>query len=235
MAKTKFGVVVFPGSNCDHDTEYVCNSFSNSEAKLIWHQESDLQGADVMVLPGGFSYGDYLRAGAIAKFSPVMKEVIRFANEGRPVIGICNGFQVLLETGLLEGAMMHNTSRRFICKFVHLKVSNNQTIFTNQYDKDAVVSIPIAHGEGNFFASEETLARLQEKEQIVFQYSDKVGNISQDANPNGSQLNIAGIINEKGNVLGMMPHPERAADAALGSCDGKKVFESILTNFVEAV
>ncbi|ACF12681.1 phosphoribosylformylglycinamidine synthase I [Chloroherpeton thalassium ATCC 35110] len=235
MAKTKFGIVVFPGSNCDHDTEYVCNAFPNAEAKLIWHQESDLQGADVIVLPGGFSYGDYLRAGAIAKFSPVMQEVIRFAGEGRPVIGICNGFQVLLESGLLEGAMMHNKSRRFICKFVYLKVANNQTLFTSKYEKDAVVRIPIAHGEGNFFASEATLSRLQENEQIVFQYCDKAGQLSEAANPNGSCLNIAGIVNEKRNVLGMMPHPERASDAMLGSTDGSKVFESILNNFVEAV
>lgn len=233
MPKLKFGVVVFPGSNCDHDTEYVCNSFPDSEARLIWHQDHDLQDADVIVLPGGFSYGDYLRTGAIAKFSPVMNEVVRFANAGNPVLGICNGFQVLLECGLLEGAMMHNRNQKFICKHVSLKVTSNKTIFTSDYEQGQVIRVPIAHGEGNYYASPETLDRLQQNDQIVFQYCDKNGNVTDEANPNGSLLNIAGITNARRNVLGMMPHPERACDPVLGSTDGKKVFESIIRSLVE--
>lgn len=233
MSKLKFGIVVFPGSNCDHDTEYVCNSFPGAEARLIWHQDHDLQDADVIILPGGFSYGDYLRSGAIAKFSPVMNDVVRFANAGNPVLGICNGFQVLLETGLLDGAMMHNNNQKFICKFVSLKVTSNKTLFTSGYKQNDVVRIPIAHGEGNYYASAETLQRLQDNDQIVFQYCNRDGNVTEAANPNGSLLNIAGITNARRNVLGMMPHPERACDPVLGSTDGQKLFESIIHNLVE--
>ncbi|MBC8043498.1 MAG: phosphoribosylformylglycinamidine synthase subunit PurQ [Rhizobacter sp.] len=228
----KFGIVVFPGSNCDHDGEVVCNALPDAEARLIWHRESDLQQSDVILLPGGFSYGDYLRTGAIAKFSPAMTEVVRFAGQGGLVLGICNGFQILQESGLLEGAMMRNINRKFICKFVSLKVANNNTLFTSGYGKDEVIRIPIAHGDGNFTADAETLRQLQENNQVVFRYCDHTGDESSEANPNGSLYNIAGIINRRGNVLGLMPHPERACDALLGSTDGQKLFESLVRNVV---
>jgi phosphoribosylformylglycinamidine synthase len=231
MSNPKFGVVIFPGSNCDHDSYYVVKKILNREVKFIWHQETSLDDTDVIILPGGFSYGDYLRSGAIARFSPVMNAVTDFAKKGGIVIGICNGFQILLEAGLLPGAMMKNNSLKFICKFVNLKVANNDTPFTNKLEKDEIINIPIAHGDGNYFASEDTIKELQDNNQIVFQYCDKNGNISDEANPNGSLLNIAGIINKQKNVLGMMPHPERASDKVLGYTDGYKIFDSIINYF----
>lgn len=234
MSKIKFGIVVFPGSNCDHDTEYVCNNFPESEAVLLWHKDSDLQQCDVVILPGGFSYGDYLRAGAIAKFSPIMNEVIKFANQGYPVLGICNGFQVLLECGLLQGAMMHNRTHRFICKMVHLKTTNTQTLFTSEIQATEILRIPIAHGEGNFEASPETIRHHLEHNNIIFQYCNPEGRVVEEANPNGSIQNIAGLSNDAKNVLGLMPHPERACESVLGSTDGEKIFKSIIKNLIEA-
>jgi phosphoribosylformylglycinamidine synthase len=234
MQKVKFGIVVFPGSNCDHDTEYVCNTFPESEAVLLWHKDTDLQNCDVVILPGGFSYGDYLRAGAIAKFSPIMNEVIAFAAKGYPVLGICNGFQVLLECGLLQGAMMHNKSHRFICKTVNLKTTNTQTRFTSEINPSEVLRIPIAHGEGNYVADQATIEHHQEHNNIIFQYCDLQGQVLESANPNGSIQNIAGICNDTKNVLGLMPHPERACDPVLGSTDGIKIFQSIIKSLIEA-
>ncbi|MGA9120934.1 MAG: phosphoribosylformylglycinamidine synthase subunit PurQ [Bacteroidota bacterium] len=228
----KFGVVVFPGSNCDHDAYYAAKKVFGQEAEFLWHKEADLKGADVIVLPGGFSYGDYLRCGAIARFSPVMKEVVRFAQAGGTVIGICNGFQILLESGLLPGVLLRNASLRFACKYVSLRVENASTRFTNSCAKGEVLRIPIAHGDGNYFTDQATLEHLNEREQIVFRYCDEQGNITDGANPNGSLQNIAGIVNERGNVLGMMPHPERASDPALGHTDGRKIFHSILNEFI---
>jgi phosphoribosylformylglycinamidine synthase len=227
-----FGVVVFPGSNCDHDAYHVVKHVLDCEARFIWHKESALGDVDAIILPGGFSYGDYLRTGAIARFSPVMQEVVKFANDGGPVIGICNGFQILLECGLLPGAMLRNRSLQFVCKHVYLRVANTQTQFTSQYPAGSVIHIPVAHGEGNYFADEDTIRTLQEHDQIVFQYADSAGVVADEWNPNGSLLNIAGIINRRGNVLGMMPHPERAADPALGSIDGRPLFESIVRSIV---
>jgi phosphoribosylformylglycinamidine synthase len=232
LSTPTFGVVVFPGSNCDHDAYHVVKHVLGCEARFIWHKESALGNVDAIILPGGFSYGDYLRTGAIARFSPVMQEVVKFANDGGPVIGICNGFQILLECGLLPGAMLRNRSLQFVCKYVHLRVANTQTRFTSQYPAGSVVRIPVAHGEGNYFADDETIRSLQEYNQIVFQYADSDGVVADEWNPNGSLLNIAGIINRRGNVLGMMPHPERAADPALGSVDGRPFFESIVRSIV---
>ena len=232
LSTPTFGVVVFPGSNCDHDAYHVVKHMLGCEARFIWHKESALGNVDAIILPGGFSYGDYLRTGAIARFSPVMQEVVKFANDGGPVIGICNGFQILLECGLLPGAMLRNRSLQFVCKYVHLRVANTQTRFTSQYPAGSVVRIPVAHGEGNYFADDETIRSLQENNQIVFQYADSDGVVADEWNPNGSLLNIAGIMNRRGNVLGMMPHPERAADPALGSIDGRRLFESIVHSIV---
>ncbi len=228
MSRVRFGVVVFPGSNCDHDAHYVAGDVMGQEARFIWHKEGSIGDVDVVILPGGFSYGDYLRCGAIARFSPVMKDVVRFANAGGRVIGICNGFQVLTEAGLLPGVLLRNESLRFICRSVHLRVENARTDFTNACRAGDVLEIPIAHGEGNYFADADTIHRLEDRNRIVFRYCEPDGTISAAANPNGSISNIAGIINEGGNVLGMMPHPERAADPALGHTDGRKVFDSIL-------
>lgn len=230
--KPKFGVVVFPGSNCDHDAYYSLSKILNYDVDFLWHKDEDLKGSDVIVLPGGFSYGDYLRTGSIARFSPIMNFVIDFAKNGGIVIGICNGFQVLLEAGLLPGVMVKNKSLKFVCKEVYLKVENKETAFTNavKNGKD-VLNIPVAHGEGNYFADDETLKQLQENNQVVFRYSDKTGNINDEANPNGSSLNIAGIISKDGNVLGMMPHPERHCDPVLGKTDGEFIFKSI-ANFI---
>ena len=224
----KFGVVVFPGSNCDHDAYHAAKHILGQEAVFLWHKEADLRGADVIVLPGGFSYGDYLRCGAIARFSPVMKEVVRFAGAGGTVMGICNGFQILLEAGLLPGVLLRNASLRFVCKYVRLRVDNPSTRFTQACRPGEILSIPIAHGEGNYFADGETLKRLEGEGRVVFRYVDAAGNATAEANPNGSLGNIAGIINEGGNVMGMMPHPERAADPLLGHTDGQKVFLSLL-------
>ena len=232
MAKIKIGVVVFPGSNCDHDAHYVAETIMKQDARLIWHKEGSIGDVDVIILPGGFSYGDYLRCGAIARFSPVMKDVVRFANNGGLVIGICNGFQVLTEAGLLPGVLLRNKSLLFICKFLHLRVENANTKFTNKCVPGEVLEIPIAHGEGNYFTDPDTLKQLEDNQQVVFRYSDRLGNITDESNPNGSINSIAGIINEAGNVLGMMPHPERASDPVLKHTDGRKIFESIIQSFV---
>lgn len=229
-----FGVIVFPGSNCDHDAYHALAHVMNADAKFFWHKDTDLSGMDFLLVPGGFSYGDYLRSGAIARFSPVMKAVSEFALKGGPVLGICNGFQILLEAGLLPGAMLHNKNLQFICKQVHLRCENNNTLFTNSLDSEEVIQIPVAHGEGNYFTDEDTLKELRDNNQIVFRYSDADGNITPEANVNGSIDNIAGICNKRGNVMGMMPHPERAVEAKLGSEDGKKIFESILNHFAIA-
>ena len=224
----KFGVVIFPGSNCDMDMVYVLETIMEQEVVKLWHKDTDLQEVDFIILPGGFSYGDYLRSGAIAKFSPIMKEIIGFANAGGYVMGICNGFQILTESGLLPGALLHNTSHKFICKNVYLKAITKDTLVTNSY-ADSAIKIPIAHGEGKYFADESTLQSLIQNDQIIFKYCDENGNFTAAANPNGSLLNIAGICNADRNVFGMMPHPERAADSELSNQDGKILFESILS------
>jgi phosphoribosylformylglycinamidine synthase I len=230
--KVKFGVVVFPGSNCDHDAYHVCKHVMQQEAEFLWHKESDLKDSDVIILPGGFSYGDYLRCGAIARFSPVMKEVVRFASQGGTVLGICNGFQILVEAGLLPGVLLRNASLRFVCKFVNLRVENSNTRFTNHTNPGEILSIPIAHGEGNYFTDSETLDTLESNNQIIFRYCNRAGEISDDSNPNGALSNIAGIINEQGNIMGMMPHPERASDPLLRYEDGQKIFKSIIDHIL---
>ena len=227
--KPKFGVVVFPGSNCDHDAYYSVKKILNYDAEFLWHKENDLKNSDVIILPGGFSYGDYLRTGAIARFSPIMNSVIEFANNGGIVIGICNGFQILLEAGLLPGTMQQNESLKFICEDVHISVQNKNTIFTKAIESDTI-KIPIAHGEGNYFADENTLKELEDNDQIVFKYSSKDNDTDVIYNPNGSKLNIAGITNKNKNVLGMMPHPERSCDPILRKTDGQKIFKSIAEN-----
>jgi len=224
----KFGIVVFPGSNCDHDCYHVVKNVLGQEAEYIWHKETQINGFDCLILPGGFSYGDYLRTGAIAKFSPVMKGVKEFADSGGLVIGICNGFQILVEAGLLPGVLMRNRDLKFICENRYLKVENRDIPFTRLYNKGEVINVPIAHADGNYFADDQTLKRLQDNGQIVFRYCDADGNTTEEANPNGSLLNIAGVCNEKRNVLGMMPHPERCAEEIMGNTDGKKIFESLL-------
>jgi phosphoribosylformylglycinamidine synthase subunit PurQ / glutaminase len=215
----KFGIVVFPGSNCDHDAYHVVKHVLGQDAVFLWHKDRDLQGADAIVLPGGFSYGDYLRCGAIARFSPVMDEVSAFARKGGRVLGICNGFQVLTEAGLLPGALLQNASRKFVCKKVPLRVENVATPFTRSYSKGQRVSMPVAHGDGNFYLDDEGLKRLEGEGHVVFRYLD---------NPNGARNDIAGITNARGNVLGLMPHPERASEALLGGEDGRLLFESLV-------
>lgn len=225
----KFAIIVFPGSNCDHDMYHALVKVLGVGADFVWHGQGSLDGYDAVVLPGGFSYGDYLRAGAIARFSPIMQEVVRFARNGRPVLGICNGFQILTESGLLPGALLRNENLRFICKQVFVRTENNRTRFTNRLTSGQVLKIPIAHGEGNYFIDQAGLQQLRDNNQIVFRYSTAAGDIDDQANPNGSVNNIAGIINTSGNVLGMMPHPERAMEQLLGSVDGRLIFESLLT------
>ena len=225
--RMKFGIVVFPGSNCDMDMMYVLETIMKQEVVKLWHKDTDLQEVDFVILPGGFSYGDYLRSGAIAKFSPIMKEIIGFANAGGYVMGICNGFQILTESGLLPGALLHNTTHKFICKNTFLKANTKNTLVTNKYGNGAI-KIPIAHAEGRYFADEKTLKALVDNDQILFKYCDKDGSITEDANPNGSLMNIAGVCNKERNVFGMMPHPERASDGALNNQDGRLLFESIL-------
>ncbi len=224
----EFGVVVFPGSNCDRDCYWVVKDVLGYPCHYIWHEERNLDGIDCVILPGGFSYGDYLRAGAIAKTSPVMTAIREFSERGGLVIGICNGFQILLESGLLPGAMLRNRGLRFICEYVYIRVENDNTPFTLLCRKGEVLKIPIAHMDGNFFVDNDTLERLIENKQVVFRYSSKDGVVNDDYNPNGSVYNIAGIVNEKGNVLGMMPHPERASESILGSTDGLKILGSIV-------
>ena len=225
----KFGVVIFPGSNCDKDMIYVLSNILKQEVVELWHKDRDLKQCDFIILPGGFSFGDYLRSGAIAKFSPIMQEIITFANNGGYVLGICNGFQILTESGLLPGVLMHNNSHKFICKNIFLKTISKNTKITNRY-KDEAIKIPIAHGEGKYFADEKTLQSLAENDQILFKYSDMNGKINSESNPNGSSNNIAGVCNENRNVFGMMPHPERASDIELKNTDGLTLFKSILEN-----
>jgi phosphoribosylformylglycinamidine synthase subunit PurQ / glutaminase len=224
----KFGVIVFPGSNCDRDITMVTNGILEQPTRMIWHKETDIDDIDVIVIPGGFSYGDYLRCGAIARFSPVMKSIVTHAEAGKLVLGICNGFQVLTEVGLLPGALIRNKDMHFICDRVPVRVENNHSIWTKDYQTKEVVNFPIAHGEGNYYADEITLNQLEDNEQILFRYCSQTGEINNTSNPNGSCSNIAGITNKKGNVLGMMPHPERASDIALGATDGKALFAGLL-------
>ena len=228
----KFGVVVFPGSNCDHDTFYTFQNILEQEVVELWHKDTDLHGVDGVILPGGFSYGDYLRSGAIARYSPIMERVIEFADRGGFVFGICNGFQVLCETGLLPGALLHNDNQKFICKNIHLMVDNNHNTLTKDLDKQTPLKIPVAHGEGRYFAKQSTLQDMRMNGQILFRYANQYGEITNDANPNGSLENIAGICNKNKNVFGMMPHPERAADEMLGNTDGKRILDSIINNLL---
>lgn len=223
MSKAKIGVVVFPGSNCDHDAYNVCKHVLNADTKFLWHKDGSIEDRNVIILPGGFSYGDYLRCGAISRFSSIMTDVIRFANNGGIVMGICNGFQVLCESGLLPGALLRNENLKFICKTVSLKVENNKSIFTGKYDIKENIYIPIAHGEGNYYCDDNTLSELISNNQILFSYNE---------NPNGSMNNIAGIQNKSRNVLGMMPHPERASEKTLGNDDGKRLFESVIESIL---
>jgi len=224
----KFGVVIFPGSNCDHDTLYVLRDVSKQDAIFLWHKEHDLKNVDCVILPGGFSYGDYLRSGSIAAFSPLMQEVKEFASRGGLVLGICNGFQVLLELGLLPGAMLRNKNLKFLCQYVHLRVDNTDTPFTNIAKRGQVLRIPIAHYDGNYYSSPETIREVKKNNQIVLRYCDARGRLNDEANVNGSLECIAGLINKAGNVMGMMPHPERASEALLGSEDGLIIFESLI-------
>ena len=222
----KFAVIVFPGSNCDHDAYHAVRHVLGQDAAFVWHKETSLGGADVVVLPGGFAHGDYLRTGAIARFSPIMREVQRFAGTGGPVLGICNGFQVLLEAGLLPGAMLRNRSVRFQCEHVFVRVEQTDTPFTNACRSGQILRIPIAHGEGNYYAEPDVIEKLEKNRRVIFRYTTADGAVTADANPNGSAANIAGICNEGRNVVGLMPHPERACELALGSADGYVVLES---------
>ncbi len=224
----KFGVVIFPGSNCDYDTYYALKNICKQKTTFLWHKEHDLKNVDCVILPGGFSYGDYLRSGSIAAFSPLMQEVKEFALRGGLVLGICNGFQVLLELGLLPGAMLRNKKLKFLCQFVYIRVENNKTPFSHQAKKGQILKIPIAHFDGNYFASPETILEIKKNSQVVFRYSDAKGQLNEEVNVNGSAESIAGLINKAGNVLGMMPHPERASEVLLGSEDGRIIFESII-------
>jgi phosphoribosylformylglycinamidine synthase len=226
----KCSVITFPGSNCDHDAIFAAG-LADFEITNVWHEETKLPTkTDLVIIPGGFSYGDYLRCGAIARFAPIMQEVVKFANAGGYVIGICNGFQILTESELLPGALLRNQCLTFLCKDVHLKVEQNTTAFTNKYNPKQVIRIPIAHGEGNYYAANDTIKELEDSGRVVFRYCESAGNVTQNANPNGSINNIAGIINKKGNVLGMMPHPERYSDITLGCDDGKNIFLSIIAS-----
>jgi phosphoribosylformylglycinamidine synthase len=224
----KFGIVVFPGSNCDRDVAYVTRDLIGQPTRMIWHQDTDLSDLDVVIVPGGFSYGDYLRCGAIARFSPVMNSVIAHAEQGKWVLGICNGFQILTEVGLLPGALTRNRDLHFICDRTPLKVATQRTPWTSEYDPDQVITLPIAHGEGRYHADPDTLKSLEDHDQILFRYCDLSGAIDDTTNPNGSAGNIAGITNAQGNILGMMPHPERAADPVLNATDGLGVFKGLL-------
>ena len=229
----KFGVIVFPGSNCDHDAYHVVSKHIGQPVDFIWHKETDLSGYDAILIPGGFSYGDYLRAGALARFSPVMSAVKRFAADGGFVFGICNGFQILCESGLLPGALIRNANLHFVCRHVNVRVENSSTPYTTELKKGDILSLPIAHAEGNYVCDRETYDSLEANDQIVFRYCDENGEITKEANPNGAGSNIAGICNREGNVLGMMPQPERACEELLGSDDGREIFRS-LTLAIEA-
>jgi phosphoribosylformylglycinamidine synthase subunit PurQ / glutaminase len=229
----KFGVIVFPGSNCDHDAYHVVSKHVGQPVDFIWHKQTDLSGYDALIIPGGFSYGDYLRAGALARFSPVMNAVRDFAAQGKFVFGVCNGFQILCEAHLLPGALMRNSGLHFICRYVNIRVENKKTPYTSELDAGEILSIPIAHAEGNYVCDDETFAELESNNQIIFRYCDENGELSDEANPNGSRSNIAGISNKEGNVLGMMPHPERACEELLGSNDGQDIFRSLTKAIAE--
>lgn len=231
-SRLKFGVVVFPGSNCDHDAYHAVKHVMGHDAEFLWHKEPDLKGSDIIILPGGFSYGDYLRTGAIARFSPIMNEVISFAKRGGTVVGICNGFQILCESGLLPGVLLRNRSLLFSCKHVLIRAEHTASRFTNAMSAGDILNIPIAHGEGNFFAEPDTIRSIEENGQVLFRYCDRYGEVTDASNPNGSVNGIAGIMNAEGNVMGMMPHPERACELPLGSADGRKVFESLIGSVV---
>ena len=231
----KFAVVVFPGSNSDRDAWYAAGQVLGQQAELVWHKNTDLAGADAVILPGGFAHGDYLRTGAIARFSPIMAAVARFAERGGPVLGICNGFQVLLEAGLLPGAMVRNRSVKFVSRHVHVRVEHTDTPFTSSCARGQLLELPIAHGEGNYFADPEAIRELEAQRQVIFRYTDAAGEATDAANPNGSINNIAGICNRARNVAGLMPHPERACEAALGSADGRAVLQSIVNHFAQRV
>jgi phosphoribosylformylglycinamidine synthase len=230
----KFGVIIFPGSNCDQDSYHAAISATGQGATFLWHESHDLENCDAIIVPGGFAYGDYLRTGAIARFAPIMAEVAKFASGGGIVLGICNGFQILCEAGLLPGALLRNAGLRYICKYVDLRVENAQTPFTGACHAGEVLHIPIGHMEGNYYCDEQTLDTLKKQNRIVFRYCAPDGIVSQTANPNGSLDNIAGIANEAGNVLGMMPHPDRSSEALLGSADGAKIFKSMAMALVPA-
>jgi phosphoribosylformylglycinamidine synthase subunit PurQ / glutaminase len=230
----KFGVVVFPGSNCDHDAFYAIGNVLHKPVEFIWHQSEDLANSDAIILPGGFAYGDYLRTGAIARFSPVMKSLEKFAKSGGMVLGICNGFQILLEAGLLPGAMMRNSGLRYICRHVHIRVEQTDTLFTNAAKKGQILRIPIAHNDGNYNVDDATLAVLEKDRQVIFRYTSPDGSDDASGNPNGSMANIAGICNRERNVAGLMPHPERAVEAALDSADGLVIFRSMIEALVGA-
>ena len=227
-------VIVFPGSNCDRDVKVAIERITGSKVSMIWHGDADVPASDLIVVPGGFSYGDYLRCGAMAAHSPIMRDVIAKAKAGTPVLGICNGFQILCESGLLPGVLMRNASLKFICRDVHLKVENTKTLYTTAYKTGEVIKIPIAHAEGNYFSDKETLDRLEGEGRVVFRYSDANGNVSPQTSPNGAQRNIAGICDATGRILGMMPHPERLYEPALGGSDGRRMFESVMQNLVAA-
>lgn len=229
----KFGVVMFPGSNCDHDTYHVISKVIGQPVDFIWHRQNTVGDCDAVILPGGFSYGDYLRTGAIARFSPVMGAVKEFASRGGLVMGICNGFQILCEAGLLPGALLRNKNLRFICDYVNIRVEATDTPYTNRCRHGQVLSVPIAHGDGNYFCDAETLAELQSENRVIFRYSNANGDLADEANPNGSLDNIAGICNRERNVLGMMPHPERASEQVLGSSDGRIIFYSLADTLAE--
>lgn len=232
MKKPVFGVVVFPGSNCDHDAFYSLHKIIGYKVNFLWHKDTDLKNSDVIILPGGFSYGDYLRSGAIARFSPIMNSVIDFSNKGGHLIGICNGFQILLEAGLLPGVLLKNNSLQFVCKDVYLKIENGETNFTKGIDVDKILKIPIAHGDGNYFLENDSLKELEDNNRIVFKYSSEEGIVAEEDNPNGSIKNIAGIVNNEGNVLGMMPHPERSCDPVLKKTDGSLIFKALVNNIL---
>ena len=231
----KVGIVRFPGSNCDEDAYHAVVDHLGAEAVFCWHKEHDLQGADLVILPGGFSYGDYLRPGAIARFSPIMREVVAHAERGAPVLAICNGFQIACEAGLLPGALLRNANLKFVCEQVHLRVESIATRFTSRYHINDVITVPVAHGDGRYTADGDTLERLEGDGRVIFRYVDAQGRVTDEANPNASQRNIAGIVNAAGNVLGMMPHPERAVDTLLGSADGLPLLHSIADSLLEGV
>ncbi len=230
----KFGVIVFPGSNCDRDISTVTQGLLAAPTRMVWHQETDISDVDVVVIPGGFSYGDYLRCGAIAQFSPVMKSIIEHARQGKYVWGVCNGFQILTEVGLLPGALIRNRGLHFICDRVPVKIERHDLVWTEAYQGQELITLPIAHGEGCYYADDDTLKALEDNQQVLFRYCSPTGEVNTKYNPNGSLNNIAGIINRQGNVLGMMPHPERAADRAIGSTDGMGMFKGLLNSLVVA-